>query len=73
MDIENKLCPNNGKLILDENGFSAKIVDAELDIVKCEFESNCVKLDASKYKWLTLSRENLKQLLKLLDQSELIE
>jgi len=72
MDIEKVMFPESGKLIIEETEISAVILDGELDPVKCEFfNDGCVTLDAKGYEYLTLSRENLEQLIELLDESEL--
>jgi hypothetical protein len=68
IDIEKILFPDSNKLM--ENG-TVTIVDAELDPVECEFYNDgCVDINTEKYTYLKLTRENLCQLIHLIDKSE---
>jgi len=71
-DIENILYPESGKLMIKKDQeITAVIIDAELDPVNCEFNNDdCVKINTDKLEWVTLSRENINDLLDLLDEAE---
>ena len=60
------------RLITDSEGNkSARIMDEEGDEIKLDFNGDgCVTVNAEGYTYLTLSRENLEQMLDLLDESE---
>lgn len=68
--------PDNGKLIkgqdFESNGLlTSRIVDAELDPVYLEFYGDdCVKINSDKYKYITLTRDNLEKMIDLLDDAE---
>ena len=48
-----------------------KIIDAELDEIKCKFNyDDCVEMDTKDYAYITLSRENLLELLNAIDKAE---
>lgn len=60
------------ELIIKEENITAIILDEEGDPIECSFlHNNCVKIDTSKYTYLTLSIENLEILKKLTIQAEL--
>lgn len=71
MDLEKIFFPESNKLIIEREQITAVIVDEELDPIDCSFNNdNCVNLDTEGYTYLTLSRENLEQLINLIDASE---
>ena len=71
MDIEDKLFPENGKLIKNGEEAKALIVDIELDPIECSFNNDgCVELNTDKYSYITLSKQNLKQLQRLINEAE---
>jgi len=71
MNIGKRLFPNINKLIVKDETITAQIIDAELDPVDCIFQNDgCVELNIKGYEYLTLSRENLEQLINLIDASE---
>ena len=71
MDLEKLFFPESNKLIIEREQITAVIVDEELDPIDCIFNNdNCVELDTKDYTYLTLSRENLEQLINLIDASE---
>ncbi len=72
MNIEKALEPNANKLVIDDDGnATAKILDAELDVVECSFNNDeCVEIDTSKFTYLTLTLENLHSLISLIDEAE---
>lgn len=71
INIENKICKKNGKLKKCGNFHTAKIVDAELDIIDCSFvDDYCVKIDTKNYTFITLTTENLETLINLICLSE---
>ena len=72
MDAGKLLYPESGELIINGDDISAKIIDAELDPIIVGFHyDDCVKLNTKELEWITLSRENLCNLLDLLDESEM--
>jgi hypothetical protein len=64
--------PKHGKLLTDKEGtIHTIIIDAELDGFKCVFNNDsCVEINTKKYNSLTLSRENLFQLIDLIDKAD---
>lgn len=70
--IEDLLFPENGTLQAnDEDTFTAQIVDEELDPIDCKFNNDgCVELDTEDYTYLTLSKQNLQLLLRLIRKAE---
>lgn len=71
-DYINEICPDNMKLIVDENGnITTKIVDMELDILDCSFNNDdCVEINTKNYSYIVLSKEHLYQLIQLIEDSE---
>lgn len=61
-----------GVLKADKKGtLKAIILDAELDDIKCKFNyDNCVELDTDGYSYISLSMENLFQLIDLIEKAE---
>ena len=70
IDIEKII--EKGNLIIKNQIATAKIIDPELDVLKCSFNyNNCVEIDTKGYTHITLSLENLRQLKKLIIESEI--
>lgn len=70
MDIEKELFPNSGKLIIKGEDISAQIIDAELDPVDCQFHNDgCVQLDTNGFSYLLLTKDNLHELIDLINKS----
>jgi len=71
-NIEDVFCPDRNKLKRNKDGsMSIKIVDAELDVIKCKFNfDDCVKIDTKDYTYLTLSRNNLYKIIDALEEAE---
>ena len=66
INIEKILFPNSGKLIIKDECITAQIVDIELDPIECSFHNDdCVNIDTKGYTYITLSIENLEQLIRL--------
>jgi len=71
IDIERLLCPQKNKLKMRKGIVTTKIVDAELDIVNCEFGGDgTVTLDTKNLTYIILDHQNLIDLLDLLDQAD---
>lgn len=69
--IEDVLFPLNGKLITNGDYVSAQIVDAELDVIECEFDGeSCVILNTNNLLYVTLTQENLSTLKKLISKAD---
>ena len=64
--------PSNGKLVTDKEGtIRTTIIDAETDGIACKFNNdNCVEIDTSSYSYLTLSRDNLVELINMIDKAD---
>lgn len=70
-DIEKALFLNSKKLIIDGENVTATIIDDELDPINCSFNNDgCVEIDTKDYSYLSLSVDNLKQLIKLISLAE---
>lgn len=70
MAIEKDLFPNSGKLINEDGILTAQIVDADLDELDCTFNGDgTVEIDTSRLKYINLTKENLKMLLKLIKEA----
>jgi hypothetical protein len=70
-EFEKSLPFKVNKLIKNGEKATAKIVDAELDILKCSFDnSQTVTIETKGYKYITLTLDNLKVLKKLILDSE---
>lgn len=56
-----------------KNGLiTAKIIDAEMDEIKCTFNNDgCVELNAYDLTYITLTVDNLVTLIELIEQAEL--
>jgi hypothetical protein len=72
INIEDVFFPENGELKINEEGTAyAEIVDAELDPVECKFNNDgCVEIETKGYTYITLTKENLQQLIDLIDEAE---
>lgn len=72
MRIEDELFPENGKLIVDKEGTCrAQIIDAEIDPIDCSFHyDECVQINTKDLTYITLSIDNLYELIELIEQSE---
>lgn len=70
-NIEDVICPNNGQLKMKGEKITAQIVDAELDVYKCNFNNDdCVEINTKKYNSIVLSIENLYELIDLIEQAQ---
>jgi len=71
-DIEKVLYPDSNTLKADMDGtLKGTVIDAEMDDIECTFNNdNCVEIDSDKYTYLTLSKSNLQQLLKMIKEAE---
>lgn len=73
LNIEDYLLPNRNTLLQDEGDdfYHTTILDAELDPVQCSFlGDDCVEIDTKDVTYLTLSIENLKELIQLIKKAE---
>lgn len=71
MDIEKHLSPTSRKLITKDGEASAVILDEELDSLDCDFNNDlCVTINTEDYTHITLSLRNLKDLKRLIIESE---
>jgi hypothetical protein len=72
IDIEKTLFPESGKLVQREDGvIQMQIVDAELDPFTCTFNGDeSVEIDTSKALYITLSLENLYQLIESIEEAD---
>lgn len=71
MNIEKELFPSSGKMTVFDNVCSVIIADAELDPLECVFMNDgCVEIDTSSVNSISLSYENLEQLVVLINQAE---
>tara|TARA_Y100000592_G_scaffold68592_1_gene106573 strand:- start:252 stop:491 length:240 start_codon:yes stop_codon:yes gene_type:complete len=72
MDIEEKIFPNSNKLLNYNGNLSALIIDMELDPIRCKFNNDGgVKINTKNINFISLSRDNLIQLLNLIHESEI--
>jgi len=73
IDVEKMLCPNKNILKKGEDSMTTEIVDAELDIIGCEFfGDSCVTLHTEQLSYIILTPRNLRDLLKLINKSDKI-
>lgn len=72
INIEDVFYPDSNELKRHENGsISINIVNAELDLIKCEFNfDDCVTIDTKDCSYLTLSRNNLYKIVEALEEAE---
>lgn len=70
--FEDELLLDRNNLVIDKQGnATADILDAELDVLKCEFNGDCcVKIDTTDYTHITLTEDNLLTILLLLDKEK---
>jgi hypothetical protein len=67
-----KVYPKNGKLLVDKEGtIHTTIIDEEIDGIECKFNyDGCVEINTENYSYLTLSVENLIQLVELIQKAD---
>tara|TARA_R100000664_G_C2700242_1_gene100852 strand:- start:135 stop:374 length:240 start_codon:yes stop_codon:yes gene_type:complete len=71
IDIEEIFCPNCNKLKKEKDGYSSAIMDAELDVIQCKFyNDDCVVLNTEELTYITLTSQNLRNLLDLIEEVE---
>ena len=71
MNIEDKIFPGNGELIIAEDLTTAVIIDAEIDPINCTFcNDGCVDLDTTNLTYVKLSVDNLYEMIDLIEKSE---
>jgi hypothetical protein len=72
IDIAKTLFPESGKLVKNEDGLiQMQIVDAELDPFTCAFNGDeSVEIDTSKAMYITLTLENLYQLIEAIEEAD---
>jgi hypothetical protein len=69
--FEERLPFKVNELIIKDNNVSAKIVDAELDVIDCKFDySETVMINTKGFDYIVLTLENIKTLKKLIVESE---
>jgi hypothetical protein len=72
MDIEKILNKKNGKLIKSGGCVTATLFDAELDELELSFDySQSVNIDTKNLLYITLSIQNLHDMIDLIEKSEL--
>tara|TARA_R110000796_G_scaffold74450_3_gene167526 strand:- start:255 stop:512 length:258 start_codon:yes stop_codon:yes gene_type:complete len=65
------LSPDHSKLIINGEEITSTIFDEELDPLKCEFHNdNCVYINTDDYSYITLSIDNLYELIDMISDSE---
>ncbi len=63
--------PEYAKLYKIDDTYQSVIIDEELDPVICTFNNDeCVEIDTRPFSYLVLSKENLLNLLLLIDEAE---
>ena len=71
IDIEEKICPDAGKVFRDGEACIGSIVDAELDVLKCTFHNDLsVKIDTDKLSYICLDINNLHTLIDMVVKVE---
>lgn len=71
MGIEKALLPQVNILQTENKSASAKILDAELDVLNCSFNNDlCVEIDTKEYSSITLTVGNLQVLKSLITKAE---
>jgi hypothetical protein len=71
IDLEKLLLPNCNVLKVEDECVTAQILDAELDVLDCSFGNDeCVTIKTEGLTYITLTRQNLRVLKKLIKQSE---
>jgi len=72
MQIEKILNKKNGKLIKNGISVTATLFDAELDELELSFDySQSVNIDTEKLAYISLSIQNLYDMIELIEKSEL--
>lgn len=72
MEIEKILNKKNGKLIKNGISVTATLFDAELDELELSFDySQSVNIDTEKLAYISLSIQNLYDMIALIEKSEL--
>lgn len=72
VDLEKSFCPKHGKLDKSEETLKAQIVDAELDVLDCVFNGDdSVEIKTENLTYISLTTENLKTLIRLIQQAEI--
>lgn len=67
MDIEKNLLPTSGSLIIEDEVATAKVFDAELDVLDCSFNNDdSVHINTDGFSFITLDSNNLELLSKLI-------
>jgi GTP-binding protein EngB required for normal cell division len=73
IDVEKIFCPNKNILKKGIDCMTAEIIDAELDILGCEFiGDSCVTINTDELSYITLTLENLRDLIELINKSDKI-
>ena len=67
MNLEKALYPKANKL--KKNG-KIDIVDADLDLIKCQVVGDSVEINTKDYRYLTLTKDNLLILIAAIDEME---
>jgi hypothetical protein len=69
--IEKMFLPSSGELRYKEGIFSSKILDAEIDVLSCTFNNDeCVEINTKNYTYITLSLDNLYNLIDLIKETK---
>ena len=70
-DLEKFLCPKVGKLIKKKDSVTATILDADLDPIILSFHyDDCVNINTDGLKYISLTYENLYDMICLLEKAE---
>jgi len=70
-DIEKELFPDSGILKIEGGIATAQLVDEELDCFEVTLNNDsCVQIDTEGFSWITLSRENIMDLIRLIDEAD---
>jgi hypothetical protein len=67
MNIEKILYNKSNKL--RKNG-TIDIVDAELDLLKCKIEFNCIEINTKGYEYIMLTKDNLYKMIQAINKME---
>lgn len=71
VSIEKLLCPDADILQTDGESATAKILDAELDVINCSFNNDmCVQIETEGVSYIILTLENMKTLKKLIVEAD---
>jgi hypothetical protein len=70
MSIEEDMFPGNGKIVINNGEVTALILDEEIDPIECLFNNDdCVQLNTKDYEYITLSVDNLEDLIRLIGEA----